>query len=207
MAEQILGSFWWAADLPVCPQLASYLCLGYISSMVIRRRLDLTGPSMVFVTTSARDRLPIFSHKSNAIAVIDQLRETSTKFNVSLVGYVIMPTHVHLLLGFPDISILSRFVQAFKSLSARKVRDLNFRISGNSLFNGKEAHLWWERFDDVVIFSERQFQTKLDYIHNNPVRAGLVKNPVDWEFSSAGDWLSDRPGPIKIDKHFSWTDK
>ena len=173
--------------------------------MVIRKRMKISGPGMVFVTTSAKGRLPILGQESIAGTVIDQLRETLTECHVSLVGYVLMPTHLHLLLGFREIKKLSRFIQTFKSLSSRRVKELNSADSAMSMLKSDGFSLWMPRFDDVIIFSEKQFRIKLQYIHDNPVRAGLVKNAVDWEYSSACTWLEDRPGMIDIDRCFSWT--
>jgi len=44
----------------------------------------------------------------------------------------------------------------------------------------------------------------MDYIHNNPVKAGLVASAVDWKYSSAVDWLTDKDGLAKIDKEYHW---
>jgi hypothetical protein len=49
---------------------------------------------------------------------------------------------------------------------------------------------WKQRFDDLVIWLEKQFRIKVDYIHNNPVKAGLVERAVDYPYSSARDWLT-----------------
>jgi putative transposase len=86
-----------------------------------------------------------------------------------------MPSHVHLLAGStaggPGVS---RFMHSFKG-----------RVRIN--LNHKES-LWQERFDDLVIKSEKQFRIKLNYIHNNPVKDGLVENVGDWPYSSFTDW-------------------
>jgi len=63
---------------------------------------------------------------------------------------------------------------------------------------------WMAGFDDFIVLSENQFRTKLNYIHNNPVKGGLVKNASDYVFSSACDWLNGVPGLIPIDKDYSW---
>jgi len=57
----------------------------------------------------------------------------------------------------------------------------------------------------LVVTSQEQFRIKLDYIHNNPVKAGLVSDACRWPYSSVSDWLSDRAGLLRVDKEFSWT--
>ena len=54
---------------------------------------------------------------------------------------------------------------------------------------GQVFKLWMDRFDDVAVLSDRVMQIKVNYIHMNPVAAGLVLSPEDWEFSSARNYL------------------
>ena len=70
----------------------------------------------------------------------------------------------------------------------------------------KERHgIWISRFDDVIITSEDVFLTKLNYTHENPVRANLVSSAVDWPWSSARFWYSDEPSE-GLTKGTEWTD-
>ncbi|MBV6478800.1 MAG: hypothetical protein HGGPFJEG_01557 [Ignavibacteria bacterium] len=46
-----------------------------------------------------------------------------------------------------------------------------------------------DRFDDVVIITDRVLRTKVNYVHYNPVKAGLVLNPEDWKYSSARNYM------------------
>jgi len=59
-------------------------------------------------------------------------------------------------------------------------------------------------FDDLVISSEKQFRIKLEYIYNNPVKAGLVTTAVDYPYSIARNWVGERKGLVEIDKDFGW---
>jgi putative transposase len=172
--------------------------------MVIRKRLNIPGPALVFITTTCIDWSPVFANKASAKGAIEQLAETVQHYSLSMVGYVLMPTHLHVLIGLPDLQLLSQFMESFKSLSSRRVKQLHL-LNSEKTANFKYK-LWMPRFDDIVIKSEKQFRIKLDYIHNNPVRAGLVKKANDWEYSSAGDWLGGKPGFIPIDKEYQWTE-
>ena len=172
--------------------------------MVVRKRLEITGPALVFVTTTVRNWTPLFEDRDCAHQALRQLEETSLHFQVSVNAYVLMPSHLHALLGFKSMEKLSRAMQSFKSLSARKVRPL-IPPKWSDLFDeGGNRSMWRPRFDDLVIWSNEQFQIKADYIHNNPVNAGLVEQSTDYPFSSAGDWLLGRPGLIKVDKDWEW---
>jgi|GEM_PF-1016653 len=60
-------------------------------------------------------------------------------------------------------------------------------LSWRTLF-AKRSGVWRARFNGLAITSEVQFQTKLNYIHNNPVKAGLANEAESWPFSSASCW-------------------
>ena len=173
--------------------------------MVVRRRLALSGPAMVFVTTTVVDWTPVFSGHALARQILEQLRESATSDNVSICAYVLMPSHLHALLGFSQIEILSRFMQSLKRDSARRIRNLLSPQLRSVLIHADRYNLWKPRFDDLVVWSERQFKIKLEYIHNNPVKAGLVGDATEYPYSSARYWLLDQPGAIPIDKEWKWT--
>ena len=60
--------------------------------------------------------------------------------------------------------------------------------------------LWKDRFDDLIVTSPKVLETKINYIHLNPVRAGLVKEMIDWKYSSARNYYLDDDSLICIDK-------
>ena len=172
--------------------------------MVLRKRLDLTGPAMAFVTTTVKDWAPVFANDLCSQALRDQLHDTLGHYQVSLCGYVIMPSHLHALLGFREIERMSQVMQSLKSLAARRVRPLLPHHMVTVFDRAGRFMLWKPRFDDLIIWSEKQFRTKLEYIHDNPVRAGLVTCSSDYLWSSAGDWLLDRPRPLLVDREWVW---
>ncbi|PKK84826.1 MAG: hypothetical protein CVT49_01340 [candidate division Zixibacteria bacterium HGW-Zixibacteria-1] len=174
--------------------------------MVVRKRLKLYGNVLVFVTTTVHEWTPIFRKEEPALLIIRQLKETLDYFDVSLVGYVLMPSHLHMLLGFKRVELLSKFMQSFKILSSKLIKETAPAVISRQLSNKNRFRLWRPRFDDLIITSEEQLRIKLNYIHYNPVKSGLVEKPEDWRYSSACDWISGIPGLLPIDKDFAWTD-
>jgi len=173
--------------------------------MVLRKRLKLTGQALVFVTTTVKDWVPLFSESHYAREALMQFGECLKSYRVESVAYVLMPSHFHALLGFDQVERLSRFMQTFKSLTSRRLRPIITASLLDQFTNDSGRFgLWKPRFDDFIVTSEEQFRTKLNYIHTNPVRAELVESPGDYQYSSAADWLEDNPGPIQIDKNCSW---
>ncbi|MFH2057139.1 MAG: transposase [bacterium] len=181
------------------------VCRAPEKNMPIRKRLEIKGPALAFVTTAVNAWRPVFQIPQVALSALHELAETCSVFDVSIVAYALMPHHFHGLLGFKQIEKLSSFMQSFKSLTAREIRELLPATERMALTTDGEFHLWQPRFDDLIITSQKQFKTKLEYIHANPVRAGLVADAADWRYSSASAWLDLGEGPIAIDRHFSWT--
>jgi len=172
--------------------------------MPTRKRFPLKGPAMAFITTSVYEWIPVFQDKECSLCVLKQLKETVDHFKISLAAYVIMPTHIHFLAGFKEIEKLSKVMQSFKILTSKKLKLLlSDGMKSNFLFTG-HFRLWQDRFDDVIIWSEKQFKIKIEYIHNNPIKAGLAESAVDFDYSSAKDWLGNKPGIIPIDKDWTW---
>ncbi|SYZ73560.1 conserved hypothetical protein [Candidatus Zixiibacteriota bacterium] len=170
--------------------------------MVVRRRLKITGPALVFITITTKDRTPYFSNQEFALACLNQLRRELEQFRISAVGYVLMPTHLHGLFGFGEISVLSEFVHGFKRRSALRIKDILMQKGGIGCHG--QFNLWKPRFDDLIITSEEQFRIKLNYIHQNPVKAGLAVSQTGWKYSSAGDYSGEKNGPLDIDRDFRW---
>ena len=168
--------------------------------MVIRKRLNLSGPAIAFVTTTVFQWKPILTQEGVTEVIVDELHKMISLFQVSIISYVIMPSHLHLLLGFKNIENLSTCIQTFKSISSRRIKALQLKELEENDFKS-----WQPRFDDLIVVSEEQFKVKIEYIHNNPVKAGLVQRAEDWPYSSAVDWLATRKGLVPIDREFRWT--
>jgi len=92
-----------------------------------------------------------------------------------LLAWCVMPNHVHVMIetweGFP----LADLLHSWKSYTAKEL---------NKLF-GTTGKVWQEEYFDRFIRDERHFHAAFDYIHRNPVAAGLVKRAEDWEWSGA----------------------
>ena len=121
------------------------------------------------------------------------MQESRRKLGFRLHGYVLMPDHWHALVG-PDIPLtISRVVQDIKWLAARS---LNRR---RQLRGPVWQHQFWDRF----IRHEKEFQQRVQYMHLNPMRKGLVPRPEDWRWSSYNNFALDKAVvadcPIQID--------
>ena len=156
-------------------------------SNVCRLRLS---DRIFFVTVNLQHNLPDSASGEYALA-LKAFEESRCRLGFLLCGYVLMPNHWHaLLFPHPPLSI-SRVVQDVKYVSARRLNRL--RQSHGALWQ----HQFWDRF----VRCEKEFHERLDYMHLNPVRKGLVARPEDWRWSSYNNFEPGKQmdGPIRID--------
>ncbi len=92
-----------------------------------------------------------------------------------LLAWAVMPNHVHVLIETQAGHALADVVQSWKSFTAKAINQAL----------GRQGALWQREYFDRYIRDERHLQAMIEYIDNNPVKAGLVKMASDWRFGSA----------------------
>jgi type I restriction enzyme R subunit/putative DNA methylase len=98
-----------------------------------------------------------------------------------LLGWVVMPNHVHILFQSMEGWTMARIVASWKSFTGRRLSSLLPASPGSNAVHRVWHREYWGRF----IRDERHLQAAREYIHNNPVKAGLVRCAEEWEWSSA----------------------
>lgn len=127
-----------------------------------------------FITTKTFDNYPFFSNRENAEIVVSALyfgRENSW-FN--LVAFVVMPDHLHLII-VPGQKNISQAMHSIKSFSSKGINKVNNR-------NGQ---VWQSSFRDFTVYTKELLLEKIAYVHDNPVRKGLVSEASVYNYSSA----------------------
>jgi putative transposase len=156
------------------------------------------------ITSVARDRLPVFrtdAIKSIACSALDEARRSG---RFAIFAYVIRPDHLHLITdGARKPSYTLRFVNGIASHRViGYLKDGGYTPSLEKLrdsrkVRGHEYSLWDGHSNVFLVTSESVFMQRVNYIHQNPVRAGLVARPEDYRWSSARCWgcrtLEDEP--------------
>jgi putative transposase len=133
------------------------------------RRLDLIyiDQPLYFVTFCTRNRRTIPSLARAQAALENYARRGSDESNIALGRYVIMPDHVHLFVrGGPDF-VLSAWIGGLK-------RALSVALEAQQL--------WQPGFFDHILRSNESYSKKWNYVHDNPVRAGLVEEGDKWPY-------------------------
>jgi putative transposase len=156
-------------------------------------------------TSSCYRRLALLGTVRSRNLFIRALGEVRKKYGIQLVGYVVMPEHVHLLIGESKLGMPSTVVHSLKlRVSKRMRRGIRKKSSGQKMlpFGEGEAELpqfWQKRFYDFNVYSPAKRREKLEYMHFNPVKRGLVKDPKDWVWSSYSAYSGRGPALLEID--------
>jgi len=152
-----------------------------------------------FLTCSCYRRLPLFQNDQIKQVFADQLVLARDRLGFELFGWVLMPEHFHLLVrtGDPNLSIGKVLFALKKPLAERVLKrwaELEAPVLDRLLDSQSKPHFWQPGGGyDRNIVSQSEFEEKLNYIHANPVRRGLVACPEAWVWSSAR-WYQSRDG-------------
>lgn len=152
-----------------------------------------------FVTFSCYKRRKFLQHERAARIVIGNLGSRLARHNGICLGFVIMSDHVHALIWFPETGQLSPFMNEWKNQSSIALKVLLRTEFPNYWATIDDADpIWQRRYYDFNIWTRQKVEEKLDYMHLNPVRAGLVKRAVDWSASSARWYLEGQSVGLPI---------
>jgi REP element-mobilizing transposase RayT len=166
---------------------------------------------LFFVTSSVVGFVKLFKLKSLCDIMIQNLDYYQKRGDFTIIAYVIMPDHFHLIIKTNKGLTVSQCIGNYKRITSRKT-SLELEKAGNkmllsSLGKGamleptSDSRVWEYRFDSLVITNEDTLRQKIEYIHNNPVKAGLVSEPTAWPYSSARNYagLDDVLIPIDVE--------
>src|SRR5262245_6602910 len=164
-----------------------------------------------FITIVAKDRLAVFRTDAIKTITCKAIDESRRSHGFLLFAYVIMPDHIHLLTDQPDKpSNLLRYIKgtvAHRVIEYLKVKNYQLSLEKLRHEEWKRNHrysLWQQEKNVFSVFSEGAFMQKVNYIHKNPVQAGLVERAIDYRWSSARYWqrceTDDEPLRVDIDR-------
>jgi putative transposase len=144
-----------------------------------------------FLTFSCYRRQPLLGDQTAYSVFESELEAVRRQYGFVVGGYVLMPEHVHLLVGEPRNASLAVAMQVLKQKTSRKLKGRG------------EAQFWQRRYYDFNVWSEEKRVEKLRYMHRNPVRRGLAAKPEDWRWSSFLHYATGKMGMVEIESE--WT--
>jgi putative transposase len=141
----------------------------------MRKTRILIEGAVYHVTSRTNDKIELFGKRLGRRIMLLTLEKAKEKYNFRLHNFCIMPTHFHLLIEPAVGTNLSKIIQWIKTRSAK----------GWNCSNNSTDHIWGERFFSRIIKNQNEYETVMDYIDQNPVKAGYVTKSADWIASGA----------------------
>ena len=165
-----------------------------------------------YLTLQIVDWVDVFTRQRYRDIVIDSMKFCQRNKNFEIFAYVLMSNHIHLIVraNNGNLSDVLRDMKGHtsKEIIASITNDDSYESRGEWMLNrfnhaaskhnrNESYQLWTHENHPVVLYSAEFIKEKLDYIHNNPVRAGIVEKPWDYLYSSARNYV-DMKGLIDV---------
>lgn len=139
------------------------------------RSARVVFPSMPYhIISRGNNREPVFQEKEDFERYLEICRRYKDQYEFKLYHWVLMNNHVHLLIETKEGSSLSKLMQGI---------NLAYTIWFNRK-KGKVGHLWQDRYKSALVERDNYLLECRRYIERNPLRAGLVKDPMEYPWSS-----------------------
>jgi REP element-mobilizing transposase RayT len=165
-----------------------------------------------FITATVVDWIDVFTRRSYRDCIIDCFDYCIKNKGMILYGYVIMSNHIHMIIQSNNAA-LSDLVRDFKKFTAKTILEKiqtepesrrewmleRFKLATESHTRNKNYQFWQYGNHAEEVYSEKFMWSKLDYIHMNPVRSGIVAKASDYVYSSASNYIENK-GLIDIVK-------
>ncbi|TYO99231.1 putative transposase [Geothermobacter ehrlichii] len=139
-----------------------------------------------YILQRGHDRRPVFHDVGDYLAFIGQLRRFRDQYRLAIWAWCLMPDHVHLLAVPRDGEGLAK---GMGSVSLVHAQYLNRKYGGN-------GRIWHNRYFSCVVDGKERVRTAVGHIELNPVRAGKVRRPEEWPWSSARFHLLGKRDPL-----------
>lgn len=160
-----------------------------------------------FVTMTVVNWIDIFTRDEYRQVIVDSLRYSQQNKGLVLHAWVVMTNHVHLIIGREDEQKLEDIMRDLKSYTSRRMRLLleshpnesrrswmmwMFTSAGKHRANNKDWQFWQQHNHPIELSSDEMITQRLNYLHDNPVRAGFVAEAHHWLWSSAYDYMGGK---------------
>jgi putative transposase len=166
-----------------------------------------------YLTLTTVGWIDAFTRRRYKDILIQSLQYCQTHKGLNIIGYVIMSNHIHLIAYTTEGSNLSDVLRDFKKYTAKQIiasiqnesesrRDwllYLFQYFAKHNTNNRDFQFWQQDNHPIALWTLSVMWQKLNYIHLNPVRAGLVKESTDYVYSSATNYYTREKGLLDID--------
>ena len=162
----------------------------------------------LYLTSVAKDRLPVFRTDQIKAIACNSIDEARRSAGFLIFAYVVMPDHLHIITS--GTLTISKTLQYLNGIMSRRIishlKEGGYtsslkKLERESGSRGYRYSLWDHYPNGKSLTSEPVLMEKINYLHQNLVRAGLVERAVDYRWSSARQWSG-----IPLDEEPLWAD-
>ena len=168
---------------------------------------------MFFITITIIGWVDVFTRKDYRDVIIDSLKYCQKEKGLILYAYVIMSSHIHMIIGSKSGFTLVDTIRDFKKFTAKQIIKLikeipesrrewllnKFSFEANRTKRGKDYKFWQDGYHAKEIETIGFLEQKLDYVHNNPVESGIVLSPEEYLYSSAKNYAGHPEKLIEVE--------
>ena len=167
-----------------------------------------------FVTSTVVDWLDVFTRDIYRNILLDSFRFCQQNQGLQLHAWMLMTNHFHIICSSIDNADLGKIIKNIKSFTAIKLIDaiINnpkesrkkwmldlFEENGKKKKNNFRFQFWQHENHPVLLDNEQMYRQRFNYLHENPIKAGFVKEPQDWLYGSGIDYYSTKEqGLLKL---------
>jgi len=168
--------------------------------------------ALYFVTLTIVNWIAVFEDKRIIDLIINSLRFCQKQKGLKFHCWCIMPNHLHLIISRSGKNfLLSEILRDYKKFTSKEIIKalqsantnesyLNvFRNEATKIKRNRNYKVWKDGNHPLLLDTNFLIDQKVDYIHDNPVRAGLCETPEEYEWSSARDYYLDHKGPLELE--------
>ena len=166
------------------------------------------GVALYYITFTVVDWLPVFIDETACKIVTDSLNFCIRNKFLGVNVYVILPTHLHALVFDTqfDPDRLKRSLDDIRKFTGRQLvaharqhlPKCFSKLLAEQAGQDRQHRFWQPTQHPVGIFTQDFWKQKMDYLHDNPCRKGLVSCSEDWRFSSARYWLTGKTSEVQL---------
>lgn len=171
-----------------------------------------------FITFAVVDWVDVFSRSGYVEILLNSLRFCQTNKGLIIHAWCVMSNHVHFAVSAKDANT-SEIMRDFKKFTSRQILDAIrsniyresrrdwmlalFRRAGQANSHNYDSQFWQQQLHPIELYSPFFIRQKINYIHRNPVKAGIVDRPEEYRWSSARDYVAGGgPGLLEVERLF-----
>ena len=179
--------------------------------MARKYKID-NSTSFYFVTFTVVDWIDVFTNEDCRDIFVDSVNYCHREKGLLIGGWSMMTNHVHMIISATEGNNLSNIIRDLKSFTSKQIRKHLeesqsesrrswilplLKRAGLQNSRNKDFQFWQQHNHPIELTDNEMMASRLNYIHENPVKAGFVDYDYRWKYSSARDYNADQ-GLIEI---------